>query len=396
MPEFEKQVEKFAKTIIELHGFRFNDGFSCLIPDDKSYPTNEGLFLWGFNQRRMRFETKIEKFHTASRINRINEMLGVSEKEYEKIYDAIDSYLESLKKLGFTEIGKGVALFGKDKLFNVTADAKIFEDNVENLKEFELITINSPIMKFAEATKYFKVRNKTKSAWDSVFGSSSSKSSTTSRRSSTTKSKAKAAPKKAAPKKAAPKAAPKTAPKTKSVAKPKSTPKTKSAASKKTQSATTLADKFKQMATANQPKTSSINADSNQGLWVKEVNGLYKTIKTWLSQYSKNGYITFSNNKLQLQDDDLGSYEINSLELDIVGDHKIVFKPIEAGFIGAIGRIDVSHFSPDDVNHKHMMLLIQDSKGNLHWKLWKNLNIGNQIAFNKQTLDDLLHQWIES
>lgn len=379
MPEFETQVESFARKIIELHGFRFNEGFSCLIPDDKVYPLNEGLFLWGFNKKRMRFETKIEKFHTDSRINRMNEMLGVSEKEYQKIYSAIDSYLKSLKKLGFTEIGKGVAIFGKDKLFNITAEAKIFENNVAALKEFEKITINSQIMKFAEKNNYFKPTNKTKSAWDTIFGS----------KASTTKPKPKPKPKpkaKAAPKKVTPKI-------TKSVAKPKPTPKSKAAAPKK-QSAT-LGDKLKKMATANKPKTSSLDAGSNQQMWVKEVNGLYRTIKTWLNQYSKNGYITFSNKKLKLQDEDLGNYEVNSLELDIVGDHKIVFKPIEAGFIGAIGRIDVSHFGPDDINHKHMMLLIKDSKDNLHWKLWKNLNIGNQLAFNKQMLDELLNQWIE-
>ncbi len=351
MPEFETQVEKFARKIIDLHGFRFNEGFSCLIPDDKVYPLNEGLFLWGFNKKRMRFETKIEKFHTASRINRINEMLGVSEKEYKKIYSAIDSYLKSLKKLGFTEIGKGVAIFGRDKLFNVTAEAKIFENNVEALKEFEKITINSQIMKFAEKNNYFKATNKTKSAWDAIFGSS---------KPSATKAKPK------------PKAKPATASKR----------------------SATLADKFKKMATANKPKT-AVKTGSGQPVWTKEVNGLHKTIKTWLNEYSKNGYISFSTRKVKLHDEDAGNYEVNALELNVLGGHKIVFQPIEIGFIGAIGRIDVTHIAPDDNGHKHMMLLIQDSKGKLHWKLWKNLNIGNQLAFNKQMLDDLLNQWIE-
>ncbi|WP_069470377.1 hypothetical protein [Candidatus Marithrix sp. Canyon 246] len=382
MPEFETQVEKFAIKIIDLHGFRFNEGFSCLIPDDKVYPLNEGLFLWGFNKKRMRFETKIEKFHTASRINRMNEMLGVSETEYKKIYTAIDSYLESLKKLGFTEIGKGVAIFGRKKLFNVTAEAKIFENNVAALKEFEKITINSQIMKFAEKNNYFKAKNKTKSAWDTIFAAAKPKA----------KPKAKAAPKKkvvAAPKKvvAAPKkvvAAPKKVVAAKVAKKPAATSKRSA----------TLADKFKKMATANKPKT-SVKTGSEKQVWAKEVNGLHKTIKTWLNDYSKNGYISFSTSKVKLHDEDVGNYEVNALELDILGGHKIVFQPMEIGFIGAIGRIDVTHIAPDDDGHKHMMLLIKDSKDNLHWKLWKNLNIGNQLAFNKQMLDELLNQWIE-
>ena len=91
----EQNVEQFAQEIIKLHGFRFNEGFSCLLPDREPFPSNEGLFLWGFSQKRMRFETKVEKFHTSTRVKRMEQMLDLPEKEYKKIYSAVEEYLKS-------------------------------------------------------------------------------------------------------------------------------------------------------------------------------------------------------------------------------------------------------------------------------------------------------------
>jgi len=167
-----QKVEQFAQELIELHGFRRNNGFSCVVPDTNKFPNNEGMFLWGFSQTRKRFETKIEKFHTSTRIRRMEQMINVPAKEYVKILSAIKNYLESLKALGFEPIGKGVKLFeGEEKVFNVQADASMFENNLENLKKFEELTLNNPIIKFVEKHGYFEVKNKDKLAWDSVFGS---------------------------------------------------------------------------------------------------------------------------------------------------------------------------------------------------------------------------------
>ena len=196
MASNEQKVEQFAQQLIKMHGFRFNEGFSCLIPDKDAYPANEGLFLWGFSQKRMRFETKVEKFHTTTRMKRMDQMLGLSEKEYKKVFAAVDSFLKSLKELGFEEIGKGVTLFGKGKVFNVQADASMFNNKVAVLKKFEELTLNNPIISFAEKQGYFKVQNRDKSAWDAIFGGTS-----TAKSSKASKSTAKSSTKTTAAKK---------------------------------------------------------------------------------------------------------------------------------------------------------------------------------------------------
>ena len=102
-----EQIEQFAKKIIEFHGFHINEsheGFTCLIPDKPPFPSNEGLVIWFYSQRRQRFETKLEKFHTLSRIKRMEQMLNFSGKAYQNtFFSLIKDYLASLKKLGFEE-----------------------------------------------------------------------------------------------------------------------------------------------------------------------------------------------------------------------------------------------------------------------------------------------------
>ena len=112
----EQKIEQFIKRVIEHHGFAVNDNLACLISDQKPVE-NEGFFIWVFSQKRNRFETKIEKFHTKSRLQKVKQGLSLSEKEYADIVlPAIVSYLEELKKIGFSNIGKGIDLFKKGKL----------------------------------------------------------------------------------------------------------------------------------------------------------------------------------------------------------------------------------------------------------------------------------------
>jgi len=165
-----EHIEPFAKKIIEFHGFRFNEsheGFSCLIPDKLPFPSNEGLVIWFYSQRRQRFETKLEKFHTRSRVKRMEQMLNLSGKVYQNtVSPLIEDYLASLKKLGFEEIGKGLWLFGQGKIFNFHKNINSFENPLVELKKLELITINNPIVQFTEQQGYFNVRNKDKLVWD--------------------------------------------------------------------------------------------------------------------------------------------------------------------------------------------------------------------------------------
>ena len=170
------KIEQFARRAIEIHGFGSNtlEGFSCFIPDSPPFPSDEGLLLWNFSRTYNRFETQVQKFHAKARIRRMERMLGLPYDEYQRLFvDFVRSYLTSLTGIGnFADIGGGVTLFGQYRVKNVAADFSSF-NAPETLRQFELITINNPIVHFAEQHGYFECLNKDRLAWDEVFGESS-------------------------------------------------------------------------------------------------------------------------------------------------------------------------------------------------------------------------------
>jgi len=380
MASIEQQVEQFAQQIIELHGFRFNEGFSCLIPDKEPFPANEGLFLWGFSQKRMRFETKIEKFHTSTRMKRMEQMLGLSEKDYKKLFSSVEAYLKSLKALGFEEIGKGVTLFGKTKMSNVQADASMFDNHLEALREFELLTLNNPIIEFAEKHGYFEVKNRDQLAWNNAFGdgnTATASKGTGKPTGKTSKGKTSKTTSKSTAKSS-----------TKSTAKSAVMVKEKSTGKSTPPKVTVplLGEKLKKLADSQQ----ILSVDDKT--WVKQVNVLYKDVRGWLSEHSKNGHLTFNSHKIRVPDIN-GDYDIDSLELDLVGDRQVVFQPVEMNMPGAVGRVDLYHRGYN--TRKVMLLLVNVDAKRFQWELWKNLNDKGQ-TFGKETLEALLTQWLES
>ena len=92
----------------------------------------------------------------------MEEMLGLSCKKYEdEFVNFIQEYLSSLKKIGiFYQIGDGIKLFGKVKVFNLAYNLNSFSISKNNIRELELVTINNPIAKFCESSGYFNVKNK--------------------------------------------------------------------------------------------------------------------------------------------------------------------------------------------------------------------------------------------
>ena len=166
-------IERFAKRIIELHGFSSNtkSGFSCYIPDSKQYSQNEGLLIWNYSNAYSRFETQIQKFSAKARIYRMKEMLSLEYPEYKlEMIDRIYDFKSSLLSInGFKEIGNGANVFDETKIKNVGVNFLFLLNNLESLKEFEKWTINNPIVKFSEKMRYFKCRNTDKLAWDEFF-----------------------------------------------------------------------------------------------------------------------------------------------------------------------------------------------------------------------------------
>ena len=173
-----KKVEKFAKLLIEIHGCATNtkSGFSCLIPDGTtSHYSKEGLLLWVFSNYHQRFETKFERYGTLERTRRMYDKFGIPESEYrKKIITAVKGYIglldeiECFKKKGFKRIGSGLYLFD-ELIWNYAASFDFLSKNPHYLREIEKVTIQNPIVEFAESIGDFEVKDKNRSAWDEVY-----------------------------------------------------------------------------------------------------------------------------------------------------------------------------------------------------------------------------------
>lgn len=386
-----QQVEQALRKVIEFHNFSNNEGFSCLIPDKEPFPSNEGLLLWFSSKSRI--ETKVQLFHSPARIRRMEEMLNLPEKEYTKLFlGYLENYLNSLREIGFENIGKGVDLFGKGKVFNAKASFELFEGNPETLKKFEQITMNNPIVRFAEDQGYFKCANKEKLVWEDFFGTPSAETPKPPRKESSAKrpaAKAKVKEKVKTKAKEIVKEIVKETTKAKVKPKAKPSEKAKAKTREKAGGALSLKDKLHKIA---QKKPAAAVDDGQRKVWVKQLGDLYKKVQGWLSEYTKAGYLTLNFNKVTLSDESGNSYEVDSLVLDVVNHPPVVFQPVEMNVLGILGRVDLS--LRDGKTPKMAIMLTSDIKNKPQWELWKGLMPSDQQMFDKARFEALLHEWI--
>jgi len=335
------QVEPILKKIIQFHNFNNNEGLSCLISDKEPFPSNEGLLLW-FSSRN-RIETKIQLFHSPARIHRMGEMLNLSEKEYIKLFSGyIVHYLKALREIGFEPIGKGVELFGKSKIFNLKADFAWFVKTPSILRELELVTIHNPIVEFAEEQGYFECTHK-----NQLVGDESSEMGEGSK----SRSKAKRVKSSRAPKGG-------------------------------------LNGKLQKIAEKN--LTNAVEWEAKKVLWIKQIGELYKKVQGWLVEYS--GHLSFHFNKLTLVEEYVGSYQVDSLEINI-GGHGIVFQPVEMNLLGTLGRLDL--YRRGYKAHKVVLFLTRNEKNKLQWELWKSSAPEERDLVTKESLEKLLNNWLD-
>lgn len=391
------QVEQVLRKIIEFHDFNSNEGFSCLIPDKDPYPSNEGLLLWFSSKTRI--ETKVQLFHSPARIRRMEDMLNLPEKEYSEVFAGhVEDFLNSLREIGFENIGKGVDLFGMGKVSNVKANFEMFENNPDMLRKFEQITLNNPIVKFAEDQGYFKCANKDTLAYDEFFGAESMDSAPkSSRKESAAKRTAAKGKKKEAVSSAKAK---KPAKATKVAEKAKSSPpaaaatatkaKTKAKAKKGKATAdesSSIKDKLR--STAQKKKAAPPEGSERQKLWAKQVENLYKKIQNWVGSYIKNGQLAVNFHQVELADETGKLYKMDCLELD-AGYSQWIFQPMEMNVLGTVGRIDL--YWPDGQLPKITLLLLSVVRNKPFWELWRGVE--DRQSFDKDSFDSLLHDWL--
>lgn len=93
-----------------------------------------------------------------------------------------------------------------------------------------------------------------------------------------------------------------------------------------------------------QERTEAANAVDFQEMkdwWTKKVHDLFDQLDAWLCSLINSGSVKSLRTRTTLSELDLGSYEIESLELQLVS-QKLTLKPVGTMLIGAHGRIDVT------------------------------------------------------
>jgi hypothetical protein len=91
--------------------------------------------------------------------------------------------------------------------------------------------------------------------------------------------------------------------------------------------------------------------------WIKAVHDLFDEIDAWLRSLINTGSVKSFRPLTQLTEQDLGRYDIESLELQLAS-RKLTFRPVGTMLIGAFGRIEVSGPNGNAV----LLLLNTDNK----------------------------------
>lgn len=83
-----------------------------------------------------------------------------------------------------------------------------------------------------------------------------------------------------------------------------------------------------------------IDWEATKDKWISEIAKLYDQIKKWLAPLEKDAIVRYSTWTTTLQEDYIGSYQIDVLTL-LVGKQRVEFRPKGTLIIGANGRVDV-------------------------------------------------------
>lgn len=83
-----------------------------------------------------------------------------------------------------------------------------------------------------------------------------------------------------------------------------------------------------------------IDWEKRKGKWLACLDDLYSLVKSWLTPLEQDNTVSYSITQTTLQEDYLGSYQVDVLSLHI-GDQTVDFHPKGTLIIGAEGRVDV-------------------------------------------------------
>lgn len=83
-----------------------------------------------------------------------------------------------------------------------------------------------------------------------------------------------------------------------------------------------------------------LNREERLASWQYELDSLYQKMEGYLKDYINSGLRT-ERRRVQLTEDDLGSYEAEALAI-LIGRDEVIAEPVGTMLIGSMGRVDLS------------------------------------------------------
>ncbi|MCY4173090.1 MAG: hypothetical protein OXF25_03300 [Cyanobacteria bacterium MAG CAR3_bin_5] len=100
-------------------------------------------------------------------------------------------------------------------------------------------------------------------------------------------------------------------------------------------------DKFvKQRTEQARQFAEALNPKERLASWQHELDSLYQKMEGYLKDYVNSGLRT-ERRRVQLTEDDLGSYEAEALAI-LIGRDEVIAEPVGTMLIGSMGRVDLS------------------------------------------------------
>ena len=137
-------------------------------------------------------------------------------------------------------------------------------------------------------------------------------------------------------------------------------------------------------ATASPEAEEDIDWQARKEKWLASLSDLYGLIKSWLRPLEKDGTLRYSSTQITLQEDYLGSYQVEALSLQI-GKQKVDFYPKGTLIIGAEGRVDVRG------QRAMRTIVLSDGK----WSVVEQSPRLKMLPFNEDSFQDLLQEIME-
>jgi len=150
-----------------------------------------------------------------------------------------------------------------------------------------------------------------------------------------------------------------------------------------------LEEKLRQI--AERPEKETADWEVVKAEWIAAVDKLYHDIEDWFGEYLQKDYMKVVRTPIRLQEEYLGEYDIDMLEI-VIGETIVSLEPVARLVIGARGRIDV--FPRGYRDDALFLIHVERVDGKVVWELRQRKDRGYRKDFTKTVFEELLESWL--